>query len=554
MPTGTQPTMPTRTGQPGGTAGRFGMQPKQPVYMKIAESWKRLTNKQKWTAGGAVAVLLILVLLIAQIKKETAYVNLYEIPLSARDVQDVTQALSQMGVPYTISSRTNEILVPPSQKVQALATLTQEGLPHQPFVQMPAPSTGETSEQFSLDKRLYLERELTAVLRQFHGIADANVNLVIPSQTDNFFSDQKQQAKAAVVLKLMPGEQFSLQEAKAIQNLVSASVPYLNPQNVQITDTHGRLLSQMLKNYQNESMPDNMLKIKEAYEKQYESQIRQILNPVLGRGKYAVAVNVHIDWNQSEARSQKVGTGLNTSGSLPIEKSKVTEKFNNKSHGSQGGGVQQLGFQPYGGSAQRGTRYEKSQTLVKNAIDQTNQRTIYTPGQVTRITAAVLADQSLSPSSIQTLTASIKNAIGMDSVRGDRVSFGTLPFQSHAIARLTKQMDQGGFFRQNAPSPISDSEALRILAGLLSVGLILGIFFFLRQQKVQSQKGQLVLSPGPAETVSDISDLLNEKTGKVSNPPAKTVQANQTEKLEQLAKEKPTKVAELLKTTWLSEK
>jgi flagellar M-ring protein FliF len=530
------------------------MQPKPPFYSKALESWKKLTNKQKTFLGGGAAAVLLLIFLIVQIQKAGAYVNLYEVPLSPNDIQNVTQALSQMGVPYTISQN-NNIKVPPSQKVQALATLTQHGLPHQPFIQMPAASTGETSEQFSVDKRLYLEKELTAVLRQFHGIADANVNLVIPSQTDNFFSNHKQQAKAAVVLKLMPGEQFHLHEAKAIQNLVAASVPYLSPKNVQITDTHGRLLSHMLKNYQNENMPDNMLKIKEAYEKQYESQIRQILNPVLGRGKYALAVNVRLNWNQSEARSQKVGTGLNTKGSLPLEVEKTTEKFNNKKSGSQGG-VQQLGFQPYGGAAQHGTRYGKSMVLQKNAIDQTNQRTIYTPGQVTRITAAVLADQSLSPSSVETLTASIKNAIGMDEARGDRVSFGTLPFKSHAIAQMSSQMDQGGLFRQNAPSPISGEEVMRILAGLLCVGLILGIMFFLRQQKVQAQKGQLVLTPGPAETVSDISDLLTEKTGKITSAStsSKPAQANQTEKLEQLAKEKPTKVAELLKTTWLSEK
>jgi flagellar biosynthesis/type III secretory pathway M-ring protein FliF/YscJ len=75
--------------------------------------------------------------------------------------------------------------------------------------------------------------------------------------------------------------------------------------------------------------------------------------------------------------------------------------------------------------------------------------------------------------------------------------------------------------------------------------------FLLKQHRVQVNKSQLVLDhTGSGTTSSDISDLVTDKSGR-STTVAET-KVNTTEALEKLAKEKPTKVAEMLKSTWLS--
>jgi hypothetical protein len=56
-------------------------------------------------------------------------------------------------------------------------------------------------------------------------------------------------------------------------------------------------------------------------------------------------------------------------------------------------------------------------------------------------------------------------------------------------------------------------------------------------------------------TATSITDHFTEKSGK-TNAPATTsgaTQVNTTDELEKLVKERPTKVAEMLKSTWLSQ-
>lgn len=535
-----------------GMTGIRPPQPKQSFFSKALAWWNALSAKQKWMAGSAVAALLIVAIVVGQVNKATAYVPLYENVLSPEDLTDVTQALTEMGIPYA-KTQDGHLTVPPSKRVDALVALTKEGIPKHPFEDMASGSTGESHEQFTEEQQLMLERDLTMVLRQYNEVADADVKLVIPTDTDDFFG-QKEEAKAAVMLKLKAGyDSLPLNEAQSIVNLVAASVPHLKPENVQLTDTTGRLLSDILKNQKDLGVPDNEIAIKKNYQDQYESQIRQILDPVLGPGKYALAVNVDLNWNPSETQSQTVGNPeLNTTGRVGVEEQTSDEKYNKKSDGDSG--MKQLGFYADGsnsGGAPGG--YEKKDKLAKYDYDKQVTTTKVTPGQVVRITASVMADQNISPSAQRTLAAEIKNAIGMNNDRGDSVAFGTLPFYQNEIAEMSNEMNQPAFLRENSPSSISAATGARIIGALAILAIAFIAFYIFKQQKAKAEKSQLVLAAGPTATVSEISDLVNEKTGKV-NIVQQAPRANQTEKLELLAKEKPTKVAELLKTTWLAEK
>ncbi|MFH0802350.1 MAG: hypothetical protein V2A78_08220, partial [bacterium] len=61
-----------------------------------------------------------------------------------------------------------------------------------------------------------------------------------------------------------------------------------------------------------------------------------------------------------------------------------------------------------------------------------------------------------------------------------------------------------------------------------------------------------VLSMGPAETLSPLSDFLHDKIGTAVLAPDTRINTN--ERLEKLAREKAPKLAEMLKSTWLVEK
>jgi hypothetical protein len=81
---------------------------------------------------------------------------------------------------------------------------------------------------------------------------------------------------------------------------------------------------------------------------------------------------------------------------------------------------------------------------------------------------------------------------------------------------------------------------------------MLGLFsiYLLKQHRVQTDRSNVHLGPSGGSTSTDIADLLTDKSGKVTA--VADTQVNKSDALERLAKEKPTKVAELLKSTWLS--
>jgi len=551
MPTGA-PTGTVRTGMTGMT----GIRPPQArptLWGRAMQWWNSMNQRQKMTVA-AIAIAVVLISGISfRVQRATAYTNLYENVLSQDDIQDVSTALTELGIPYN-KTLDNHITVPPSKRVTALSELVKEGIPRHPFYQAPAGATTQTHEEFTEQQRMGLERDITMVLREFNEVADANVKLVIPSENTTFFSDEKPDAKAAVVLKLKPGyDKLPLDKARAIINLVASSVPMLKPDNVELTDTQGRLLSEQIKKSEDSSIPDNMLAQKKNLQQQFESQIKQILDKALGPDKYALAVNVDLNWNKSQSVIQTNGTDLNPKGDFIEQEQIDTETY--AKNPSKSGGAKEIAYSNdmtvSGSTTTKNGDYNRTHILKKHRINATETRTDVTPGQLTRVTASVLTEEQLSDDNKNTLRAAVKNAIGFNPDREDNISFGILPFHRDELTQMGQAMNTPGFIRHGISYPTAMAAAMKLILAALVFGVVGLAFYLFRQQKAQTEKAQLVLAATPATTVSDISDLLNEKTGRTmvqSSAPASS------QKLEQLVKEKPTKVAELLKTTWLAEK
>jgi len=555
MATGTAPMTGTiRTGM----TGMRPPQPRQALWTRAMQWWNGMAPRQRMMVGISALAIVLLIGVSVKIQKSTAYVNLYENALSPDEMNDVSIALAQSHIPYE-KTLDNHVIVPPSRRVEAASTLMQQGIPRHPF-QLLTNSNTETQEQFNAEQHLRLEQDITMILRQFTEIADANVKLVIPSENSMFFRDEEEQAKAAVVVKLKPGyDKLPLEKAKAIVNFVSSSVPHLKPENVELTDTNGRLLSDWIKDSKDDNTGGKMIERKTAFEKTLESKVRGFLDPVLGAGKYTVAVNVDLNEDHIRSVKQSNGNELNGSGALPEQQQIDTEKYskNPQQSGSNASdGARQLAYSTdETGATHQGGDYLKEHKLTKYRIDTTETQTEVMPGQdVKRITASILTEEKLSTENEQALRAATRNAIGYSAERGDSLSFGMLPFHYDELKALGDGIGTGAGSGSRGPSLVNGAMILRVAASILIFGIIGIALYLYREQKARMEKTQLVLAAGPATTVSGISDLLNEKTGKVTIPATTATNAPQSQKLEQLVKEKPTKVAELLKTTWLAEK
>lgn len=543
MRTGTAPVT-GRGAAPGGGS---------PVQ-KIMQSFNAMSPKQKLIGGIVLGVLLVAIISFSLYSKSTEYVSLYDTPLSQTDVKQITDKLTEMNIPYKTSEGAKEIMVPPSVRNRAKMQLAQYGLPLRKL------ATGKddnamapkTPKQLEDAKIASLEADLTESVRQIEGVADAYVKIVIPK--DDFFAEEKNPTTASVMVRLQPGIRLTVPQVKGLVHLIAFSVEGLEPKNVKVVDTQGFILSDPVALLENENDPSVMssqqTEKKVAYEKELQNKVQSMLDQTLGPNKAKVAVNATLDFSTRVTESKVVGGVGNTSGEVTTKLKTIKEQYGAEKPAASDNGVTQMSFK--GSTGDVNPNYSKTETVAIKTANEKVVKTSTPAGTLQRLTASVLVD-NLKQDQVEMIKGIVKDTIGIDESRGDSITVASMPF-SRGDSTFTS-MREAMANRQVAPAPaVAVKGFTPAVAGAAVVVLfILALVYVLRQNSARMDKSKLILTTSNATaTSSDISDLVSDKIGR-STLPAET-KVNTSDQLEQLAKEKPTKVAELLKSTWLADK
>ncbi|MDQ7822976.1 MAG: flagellar basal-body MS-ring/collar protein FliF [Candidatus Eremiobacteraeota bacterium] len=535
LPTGARP------GGPGGSP-----------LQKAMDILNKLTPQQKIIGIVAIVLIVVGVISFSVYSKASAFVPLYETKLSPTDVKQITMKLTEMGIDYSVAEGGVEILVPPGIRNKAKMQLASYGLPLRP---LKTPEEGgmtpKTAADKEYDRQMTLEADLTESIRQIEGVADSYVKIVKPNK--DYFGDENKQTTAAVMVRLQPGARLTTSQIKGIVHLVAFSVEGLDPKNVKVVDTKGFILNENPTIAGNDSDPAVMTSQQQdkkvAFEQTLQRKVQGLLDDTLGPNKAKVVVNATLDFSSSETETYKVGGPGNTSGVVK-EKEKIDTELFTSSPGDKATGGTQMAFKGTTGGGD-GANYKKVDKTVIYKADQVKKRTVTPPGRVERITASVMVD-NLKPEQVAKIQQVVKDAIGIDDARGDSVTVASLPFNHAIFDDIRQEMMARPVAASKAPSPVNAAYLPYITGGFMVLLLIPVLVYMLRQRSVQVEKSKLILATGPGATASDISDLISDKVGRSTAPPDTKI--NTTEQLEKLAKEKPTKVAELLKSTWLAEK
>lgn len=530
---------------PGGGGGGLG---------KFGAMWAGLNPKVRVLIICAIGLLIGGGVLFAMVSSANQPVELYATKMSEEDVNDVSSKLTEWNIPHSVSITNDNILVPPSMKIQAQSRLMQHGLPrHSVMTAATAPQPGGMNtmtdrEKAVIQKRI-LEGELTMAMREMDGISDARVNLGLPERT--LFDEGQEGAKAAVMIKMKPGAQLTRDQVTGIVNWVAASVPELKPQNVRIVDTNGRDLTARLALNGGEMgmAPSSQLEYQSAKEKELQRKVEQQLATVLGSQKFAAQVTAEIDFSQNETNREIVG-GPGDNGKVKVGGNTRVEQYNKGNKTESADGAVQMSSTTNGGKGD----YVKSETAEKYEINKTVTRNVDTSPRIERLTVSVAVD-NLKDDQVAAIAGLVKDAVGINESRGDSVTVKSVPFATASLDSIYSEMNQQ---MESGPVPVATQplggvspQALAALAFVPAVILLALIAVFVtKQRQVQAGQSQLVLGASSGSTSSDIADLLNEKSGK-SKAMGET-RVNTTDQLEKLAKERPTKVAELLKSTWLN--
>ncbi len=232
---------------------------------------------------------------------QTDYQVLYS-GLSPEDAGVITAKLQAQSVPFRLNANGATILVPAERVSQLRVDFAAEGVPSKGkgFEIFDEMNVGMTPflQHVNLDRAL--QAELAKTIVQVEPIVHARVHLVRPEQTP-FVREQKP-ATASVVLKLKPGAVLSRSTAQGIVALVSRSVEGLNPEQVTLVDTSGRLLSE------NKGDTPGPVASQMEYRRELETYLshraEDMLAQVLGPGRAVVRVTAEVNFLHQKTKKE----------------------------------------------------------------------------------------------------------------------------------------------------------------------------------------------------------------------------------------------------------
>lgn len=354
--------------------------------------------------------------------------------LASSDASAIVDELNAGGVSYELADGGGTILVPNEQVYDLRLAMSGKGLPAGSDTGYALlDEQGITTSEFQQQKQYQraIEGELANTLESLEGVRQAVVHVALPE--DEVFATDEADPTASVLLDLAPGTQLSGEQIQSVTNLVSSSIEGMAPEQVTVSDTSGQLLSAAGQGVTS-AAGDARSQMETDYESRLAANAQSILDRVLGPGRSEVSVRADLDMNQSESTS----TTYQDNGARPLSEQTASEEYTGT--GASVGGV--LGPENAADAGTGGdSTYTTESSTTNNPVDQTVTSTVTAPGQVNRLTVAVVLDDTvagnLNQAQVQDL---IGNAIGLNPERGDDISVASLAFNDDAAEQAAAEM------------------------------------------------------------------------------------------------------------------
>ena len=412
--------------------------------------------------------------------------------LSESEKSKVLNSLRNMGVDVELDPATGEILVPTDEYHQSRISLASQGLPE--F------SGGELNNLDNLPLgisrsvegvrlRQVQETELAKSITEISSVKAARVHLALPEKSV-FVRDQTPPT-ASVFVNLKNGRKLDKTQILAITNLVSSSVPGMNPGNVSIVDQFGNLLSNAPDD-PDQLLADSQLEYRMKLENIYRNRIQSLVTPIVGSNNVNAQVNLEIDFTRREVSQEIVdpeaSATLSEQSSLNVTAKKEAigipgaisneppqEAIVNQDQNQAGSAANNL-------ATEEQDKFEtKSSTELKNYENSKTFETVKNPSNViTRIDAALLirdkkvvdpeteeiSYEPVAQEVIQELENLVKSALGIKPERGDTLTITSQPFVEE-FDGFEEKWYETPWFRSTI-----ENSLLVLLIGIVALGVV----------------------------------------------------------------------------------
>jgi len=441
--------------------------------------------------------------------------------MAEKDAASVVEFLQKEHIPYRLEGG-GTVMVPEDQVYQVRLKLAGQGV-------TPSGNTGfeifDQSNEFGLSdftRKINLQRalqgELARTIEVMPQVNAARIHLVLPKESA--FAKRDRKATASVMLQLTGNQHLPKKSVIAIQNLVAASIPDLEPGNVTVVDASGTLLSSNEKEAPM-SEGQTMQEYQRKLEQRLEQRITGMLEQIVGQGQAVVRVSADINREFIEQNSTRYNPDEQV---LRSRKSSSEERTTNKGSAL---GVPGLASNTPGGNPQVNPDgsvgaptppkdiAKRADSVDNFEISSTQEHRVIPFGNIKKLSIATIvgghykADDkgeqvftARSKEELANIQKLIERAMGFDEDRGDSVSVQSMPLVSISSALDNTGLNAAGdqaFYMQIARY------------SLAALALLLLAWFVLRPLAVRIQESAANDDDNPNNPGANNPNYLNEE-------------------------------------------
>lgn len=355
--------------------------------------------------------------------------------LSASDASAVVDQLDTQGVPYELAGDGSTVMVPRDLVHATRIDLSGEGLPgdsNSGYSILDNQGLSTSQDQWDTSFKRAMESELSSTIEGINDVDTAVVHLAMPKK--RVFSEEQDPTTASVLVDTGPGRTLAGEQVQAIVHLVASSVDGMDPDNVTVADSTGKVLT----------TPDGQsggasarTEQTAAVQADMQKRLQTMLDQVVGTGNSTVQVTADLDFDQTVTET----TAYDQEGKpIPLSQATSTETYAGPGAGSAVGGVvgpdgqMDSGLNGVGGDSS----YEKRQRTSDNGVGKTVTQRQSAPGAVQAYNVGVMLDSdntgNIDPAMIQAQVAAITGETG-------KIEVSSMPFDRSAEEAAAAELE-----------------------------------------------------------------------------------------------------------------
>jgi flagellar M-ring protein FliF len=364
--------------------------------------------------------------------------------LDSQDSGQIISRLEQLNVPYRLSGGGSQILVPADQVARLRVTMAEDGLPSGGSIGYEifdrSEGLGTTNFVQSINHLRALEGELARTIRSIGLVKQARVHLVLPRR--ELFSRDRQEPSASIVLTMRGGRRLAGNQVLAIQHMVAAAVPGLQPSLVSIVDNKGLLLARGVSADDPQGVAGTAEEMRVGYEARLARTIEELIERTVGPGYVRAQVSADMDFDRVTENAE-----IYDPDGQVARSTQTVEETSNALDGqgappvTVGNNLPDAGLPQLGDGGSSSSRTSRTEETVNYEITRTVKTHVRESGLVQRLSVAVLVNGTTTPDAngepvyqprseeqMDRFAALVRSAVGLNDERGDTLEIANLRF------------------------------------------------------------------------------------------------------------------------------